>query len=107
MKNIFSYISGAILTVAVALGVTACSPEKFDAPNQDGIPMAADYESAVHIEVDQETNYAYFSFDAQAGGVMPICIIDGKSYSTSFFFFHQMKCFRLFPQQPLLFSPGF
>lgn len=84
MKNIFSYISGAILTVAVALGVTACSPEKFDAPNQDGIPMAADYESAVHIEVDQETNYAYFSFDAQAGGVMPIWIIDGKSYSTSF-----------------------
>ena len=43
MKNIFSYISGAILTVAVALGVTACSPEKFDAPNQDGIPMASEF----------------------------------------------------------------
>ena len=27
--------------------------------------------------------------------------------STSFCFFQQMKCLRLLPQQPLLFSPGF
>lgn len=83
MKNIFDYIGGAMLTAAMVLGFAACSPEDFDSPNEAGIPIAADYENAVNIEVDQETNYAYFSFDAKSG-VMPVWIIDGKTYSTSF-----------------------
>lgn len=84
MKNIFSYIGGAMLTMAMTFGLAACSPEEFDAPNQGGIPTAADYENAVNIEVDQETNYVYFSFHVPSGGVMPVWIIDGKSYSSSF-----------------------
>lgn len=82
MKNIFRLSGGAIFVAALFL--TACSPEDFKEPDQNGIPLAADYENAVSVEVDQETNYAYFTFDAQGKGVMPVWIIDGNSYSTSF-----------------------
>lgn len=83
MKNILYSFGGIMLGAALALGFAACSPEEFDSPKEAGIPEAIDYEDAVRIEVDQETNYAYFYFDSQRG-VMPVWIIDGKNYSSNF-----------------------
>ena len=82
MKKLYSYIGGILLTAAIALGITSCSPEDFAAPNEDGIPTATAYEDAVQIDVNQNTNYVTFSFSGK--GAMPIWIIDGKSYSSSF-----------------------
>ena len=62
--------------------LTACSPESYDSPNGD-IPVAADYENCVTVTVDQDTNYAYFHFDAMPG-VTPVWIIDGSSYTADF-----------------------
>lgn len=81
MKKICGYIGGVLLTAAVALSMTACSPEDFKSPNENGIPVASDYADAIKIDVDQETNNVTFSFTGK--GAMPVWIIDGKNYSTS------------------------
>lgn len=83
MKKIIYILEGMMLSAAIALGFSACSPEEFGSPKEAGIPVASDYEEAVRIEVDQETNYANFYFDSKKG-VMPVWIIDGKNYSSDF-----------------------
>lgn len=83
MKKIFYHLGGIVLAAAMAGSFSACSPEEFGSPKEAGIPVASDYEEAVRIEVDQETNYANFYFDSKQG-VMPVWIIDGKNYSTDF-----------------------
>lgn len=82
MKKIYGYIGSIVLTAVMALGMTACSPDDFASPDEAGIPVASDYADAIRIEVNQETNNVTFSFSGK--GVMPVWIIDGKSYSTSF-----------------------
>ena len=83
MKKIYRYLGSMLLMAGMTF--TACSPEDFDSPNEAGIPVATDFESAVSIEVDQSTNYAYFNYDSQPG-ITPVWIIDGEDYSTSFSF---------------------
>lgn len=82
MKKIYGYIGSILLTAAMGLGMTACSPEDFKSPNEAGIPVVSDYADAVKIDVSQETNDVTFSFTGE--GVMPVWIIDGKNYSTAF-----------------------
>ena len=69
--------------LTLILNITACSPESFTSPNEAGIPVVSDYEDCIRIDVNQETNYVTFSFQGQKG-VMPVWIIDGKNYSSSF-----------------------
>lgn len=83
MKKIFNYIIGAIIAFVICSGITACSPVEFDSPREDSIPNVSDYESSIFIEVDQSTNYATFHFESKQG-VMPVWIIDGKTYSSAF-----------------------
>lgn len=80
MKRIYSYLGSLML---LALTFIACSPEEFASPNQAGIPIAADYENAVQIAVDQETNTAHFTFQS-SDGVMPVWIINGEKYTSAF-----------------------
>lgn len=82
MKKIVRYISGMLLMGFLAIGAASCSPDDFHSVDPSGIPVAADYESAIKVEVDQTTNNAYFEFTG-AKGVYPIWIIDGKTYSTN------------------------
>lgn len=83
MKNIFNYLKASFLTATMVLGLlSSCSPDDFASPNEAGIPLAADYAEAIQIHVDQETNWVTFSFNAKS--VMPVWIIDGKSYSSVF-----------------------
>lgn len=83
MKKILYSLGKGALFAALTWGFTACSPEEFNSPNEAGIPVAADYENAVRIVVNQETNYANFYFES-GDGVMPVWIIDGKNYSSDF-----------------------
>lgn len=82
MKKIIRYIGGALLMGVLSMGVASCSPDDFQSVDASGVPAAAEYESAINITVDQETNNAYFEFNG-AKGVYPIWIIDGKTYSTA------------------------
>lgn len=63
MKNIYNYITVTFMLVTIALSQAGCSPEDFKSPNEAGIPLAAEYEDAIEIDVDQETNTVTFSFD--------------------------------------------
>lgn len=81
MKNIYNYIRVIFMLVATTLALVSCSPEDFTAPNEAGIPLAANYEDAIKVEVDQATNWVTLTFTGT--GVMPVWIIDGKTYSSS------------------------
>ncbi len=81
MKNIYSYIRVIFMLVTITLALVSCSPEDFTAPNQAGIPLAANYEDAITVEVDQSTNWVTLTFTGT--GVMPVWIVDGKTYSSS------------------------
>ena len=76
-----------IKTIALALAVaatgtfTSCSEDDIYEVDINNVPMASDYADCVDITVDQNTNYATFTFTGK--GVYPVWIIDGKSYSTN------------------------
>lgn len=78
MKNKFFLYMAAIGT---ALAMTACSPEDFDAPNEAGVPKAADYADNIQIDVDQSSNWVTFSLK-NAKGVMPVWKFSDDKYST-------------------------
>lgn len=80
MKALNTLLKNIMLLAVLAAGSASCSQEEYPKPNQELIPVAAEYESDIMVEVDQETNYVYFSFNGK--GVMPVWIIDGQ-YSTS------------------------
>ena len=65
------------------LGLTlgSCTPDSFEGGDINGLLNAADYEQYVHVNVNQETNYAVFSFD-ELPGVTPVWNINGR-YSSS------------------------
>lgn len=77
------YIKLAVLALAVA-GLSACSEDEIRNIDVTAVPQVSDYADMVSITVDQETNYATFSFNG--AGVYPVWIIDGKNYSTEFSF---------------------
>ena len=60
--------------------MTACSPEKFDGPDQNGIPSISGKD--IQVSVDQAVNQATFTVSGMEKGTYPIWVIDGKSYST-------------------------
>ena len=76
MKNLFKYTMGALVAGAM---MTACSPDKFDGADPNGIPSlnGADF----NMTVDQETNQMIATFTPQAG-TYPVWIINGNTYST-------------------------
>ena len=59
---------------------TSCSPEKFDGPDQNGIPSISGKD--IQVSVDQAVNQATFTVSGMEKGTYPIWVIDGKSYST-------------------------
>jgi len=60
------------------IAVTACSPEDFTSPSEDGIPSAADMNAT--ITIDQSINQVTCSIDNKK--CYPIWIFDGTTYST-------------------------
>lgn len=63
----------------VAVALTACSPETFDEPNQNGLPAVSGVD--FQLSVDQETNQMVAHY-TPAPGTYPIWILNGTQYST-------------------------
>ncbi len=80
MNKILKYTGIALLGM---MAFTACSPDEYSSPNGNLVPVAADYADNVIINVVQDENTAYFTFEA-AEGVSPVWIIDGTQYSGDF-----------------------
>ena len=66
---------------ALAAGVmmTACSPEKFDGADPNGIPSVSGVD--FNISVDQETNQMIATYTPQPG-TYPVWLVNGTTYST-------------------------
>ena len=76
MKNLFKYTIGALMA---GVTMTACSPEKFDGADPNGLPTVSGVD--FNISVDQETNQMIATYTPQAG-TYPIWILNGTQYST-------------------------
>ena len=76
MKNLFKYTMGALVAGTL---MTACSPDKFDGADPNGIPSVSGVDFS--INVDQETNQMIANYTPQPG-TYPIWIINGNTYST-------------------------
>ena len=76
MKNLFKYTMGVLVAGAM---MTACSPDKFDGADPNGIPSMSGVD--FNISVDQETNQMIATYTPQAG-TYPVWIINGNTYST-------------------------
>jgi len=75
MKNNYKNIFRGLLMLFV---VTACSPEEWTSPSQNGIPLASEMKAT--IDVDQSINQVTCTTDNDA--CYPIWIFDGDEYST-------------------------
>ena len=76
MKNLFKYSIGILFA---GLTMTACSPEKFDGADINGIPTVGGTD--FQMSVDQETNQMIATY-TPAPGTYPIWILNGTQYST-------------------------
>lgn len=76
-----SYIKFAACALALAALATSCNEEKIQNIDVTDVPQVADYADNFTVTVDQETNYATFTFNGQ--GVYPVWIVEGKSYSSN------------------------
>lgn len=81
MKNM-SLSASSIATLVLTSLLASCMPEKIDRPSEANLPVAAEYNDNVKIEVDNENNTVNFSFDGK--GVTPVWVINGSQYYKSF-----------------------
>ena len=77
MNKIFKYIGSSLM---VAMACTACSPETFDGPDQNGIPSMSGV--GINLNVDQSVNQATFEVQNLPKGTYPLWTINGNVYST-------------------------
>ncbi len=78
MNKIFKLFGGTLMVTVAAF--TACSPEKFDAPDQNGIPSISGVD--IQLTVDQTVNQATYTVAGLQKATYPIWLLDGKTYST-------------------------
>jgi hypothetical protein len=62
------------------MACTACSPETFDGPDQNGIPSMSGV--GINLNVDQSVNQATFEVQNLPKGTYPLWTINGNVYST-------------------------
>ena len=76
MKNLIKYSIGALMAGVM---MTACSPDKFDGADPNGIPTVSGVD--FNMTVDQETNQMIATYTPQSG-TYPVWVINGNTYST-------------------------
>ena len=77
MNKIFKYIGSSLM---VAMALTACSPETFDGPDQNGIPSVSGVD--INLNVDQSVNQATFDVQNLPKGTYALWTVNGNIYST-------------------------
>ena len=64
----------------VAMAMTACSPESFDGPDQNGIPSISGVD--INMNVDQTVNQATFTVANMPAQTYAVWTVNGNVYST-------------------------
>ena len=77
MNKILKYIGSSLM---VAMALTACSPETFDGPDQNGIPSISNVD--INMNVDQTVNQATFTVANMPAQTYAVWKVNGNVYST-------------------------
>ena len=70
----------SLLTTVSCLLFTACSPETFDGPDQNGIPSISNVD--INMNVDQSVNQATFTVANMPAQTYAVWTVNGNVYST-------------------------
>jgi hypothetical protein len=79
ITKIYKLFRAGLVCCCAAAALTACSPEKFDGPNQAGIPSISGVD--FNMDIDQSVNQATFTANLPAQ-TYAIWKINGNTYST-------------------------
>ncbi len=77
MNKLFKNIGSSLM---VAMAITACSPESFDGPDQNGIPSISGVD--INMNVDQTVNQATFTVANMPAQTYAVWTVNGNVYST-------------------------
>jgi hypothetical protein len=77
MNKLLKHIGSSLM---VAMALTACSPETFDGPDQNGIPSVSGVD--INLNVDQSVNQATFNVENMPKGTYAFWTVNGSVYST-------------------------
>ncbi len=77
MNKLFKNIGSSLM---VAMAMTACSPESFDGPDQNGIPSISGVD--INMNVDQTVNQATFTVANMPAQTYAVWTVNGNVYST-------------------------
>ena len=80
MTKIYKFIHVGLVCCGITAALTACSPEKFDGPDQGGIPSVSNVD--INMSVDQSVNQATFTVANMPAQTYAVWKVNGNVYST-------------------------
>ena len=80
ITKIYKLFRAGLVCCCATAALTACSPEKFDGPNQGGIPSISNVD--INMTVDQTVNQATFTVANMPAQTYAIWKVNGETYST-------------------------
>ena len=80
MTKIYKFIHAGLVCCGITAALTACSPEKFDGPDQGGIPSVSNVD--INMSVDQSVNQATFTVANMPAQTYAVWKVNGNVYST-------------------------
>ncbi|MBO4826059.1 MAG: hypothetical protein J5506_02320 [Prevotella sp.] len=79
-KRLLTGLSFIICHLSFSVALTACSPESFDGPDQNGIPSISGVD--IDMNVDQTVNQATFKVTNMPPATYALWVVNGSMYST-------------------------
>ena len=80
ITKIYKLFCAGLVGCGFSAALTACSPETFDGPNQNGIPSISNVD--INVTVDQSVNQATFSVANMPAQTYAVWKVNGSVYST-------------------------
>ena len=80
ITKIYKLFCAGLIGCGLSAALTACSPETFDGPDQNGIPSISNVD--INMNVDQTVNQATFSVANMPAQTYAVWTVNGNQYST-------------------------
>ena len=80
ITKIYKLFCAGLIGCGLSAALTACSPETFDGPDQNGIPSISNVD--INMDIDQTVNQATFSVTNMPAQTYAIWTVNGDQYST-------------------------
>ena len=80
ITKIYKIFCAGLIACGMSAAFTACSPESFDGPDQNGIPSISNVD--INMNIDQSVNQATFSVANLPAQTYALWTVNGSVYST-------------------------